>query len=70
MHQLYGQVRQVDHQNGFFQLQTQQALYTIVLPPNPGNATMQYFHNLREGQTVTVEGTLTGATRVDLYRFI
>lgn len=70
MHQLYGQVRQVDHQNGFFQLQTQQALYTVVLPPNPGNATMQYFHGLRAGQNVTIEGTMSGTTRVDLYRFI
>jgi hypothetical protein len=68
--QFYGQVDSIDHQNGIFQIRTQQGTFTIVLPPGAGDATIQYFHSLRVGQSVTLEGTMSGPTRVDLHRFI
>jgi hypothetical protein len=70
MAQLSGRVGQIDHNRGTFQVQTQQGTYTVSLPYNPGNATTDYFHRLRTGDTVRLEGTVVGSGRVELYRFI
>ena len=70
MQQLYGRVGQIDHNRGMFQLQTQQGTVVVSLPYNPGNATTDYFHRLRTGDTVRLEGTHTGNGRVELYRFM
>jgi hypothetical protein len=70
MSQLSGRVGQIDHNRGTFQVQTQQGTYTVTLPYNPGNATTDYFHRLRTGDSVRLEGTVTGNGRVELYRFI
>jgi hypothetical protein len=70
MAQLSGRVGQVDHNRGTFQVQTQQGTYTVTLPYNPGNATTDYFHRLRTGDTVRLEGTVVGNGRIELYRFI
>jgi hypothetical protein len=64
-----GRVAQIDHQRGFFELRTQTATYTVVLPANVGSATLDYFHRLQIGQTVSLAGTMTGA-RIDLSHFI
>ena len=68
--QMSGRVGRIDHQRGFFELQTQQGTYTVVLPANPGPATTDYFRRLRAGASVTLEGTFNGTDRIDLYRFI
>ena len=70
MQQIYGRVGQIDHNRGMFQLQTQQGTFVVTLPYNPGNATTDYFHRLRTGDTVRMEGTVTGQGRIELYRFI
>ncbi len=70
MQQLVGRVGQIDHNRGTFQLQTQQGTVVVTLPYNPGNATTDYFHRLRTGDNVRLEGTFTGSGRVELYRFI
>jgi hypothetical protein len=70
MQQLVGRVGQIDHNRGVFQLQTQQGTVVVSLPYNPGNATTDYFHRLRTGDNVRLEGTFTGNGRVELYRFI
>lgn len=70
LQQMYGTVGQIDRQNGFFQLQTQQGNYTVVIPSNAGAANVDRFNSLRTGQNVSIEGTVTGSTRIDLYRFI
>lgn len=70
MQQLYGRVGQIDHNRGMFQVQTQQGTFVVSLPYNPGNATSDYFNRLRTGDTVRLEGTVTGNGRMELYRFI
>ncbi|MBW3569960.1 MAG: hypothetical protein KY467_02525 [Gemmatimonadetes bacterium] len=70
LQQMAGRVGQIDHNRGTFQLQTQQGTFVVSLPYNPGNATTDYFHRLRTGQTVRLEGTFMGNGRVELYRFI
>lgn len=70
LRQISGRVAQVDHQRAFFELQTQQGTYTVLMPANAGPATRDYFSRLRTGDNVVIEGTLTGSGRIDLYRFI
>ncbi|HEX6372369.1 MAG TPA: hypothetical protein VF006_25845 [Longimicrobium sp.] len=70
MQQVSGRVGQIDHTRGTFQLQTQQGTFVVSLPYNPGNATTDYFNRLRTGDTVRLEGTVTGQGRLELYRFI
>jgi hypothetical protein len=70
LRQIAGRVGRVDQQRGMFEMQTQQGTFTVVLPPNPGAATMDYFRRLRSGLNVTIEGTMTGRGRIDLYRFV
>lgn len=67
--QIAGRVGQIDHQRGFFDLQTQQATYTVFLPANAGQANIDYFHRLQTGQSVTIEATASGGNRLELYRF-
>jgi hypothetical protein len=70
LRQFTGRVGQIDHQRNFFELQTQEGTYTVVLPSSPGAATTDYFHRLRTGASVSVEGALTGTDRIDLHRFL
>lgn len=68
--QMSGRVGVVDHQRGFFDLQTQQGTYTVFVPSSAGAANTEYFHRLQTGSSVTVEGTLTDTSRLNLHRFI
>ena len=68
--EFYGTVGRIDHNQGWFELRTQNGTATVTLPYGAGNATTDYFHRLRTGQTVRVEGTHLGNGRVELYRFI
>lgn len=68
--QLSGQVGQIDHQRNTFELRTQQGVYTVILPENPGAGMLDYFHRLRTGSNVSVEGTARGADGLTLRRFV
>jgi hypothetical protein len=70
LRQLSGQVGQIDHQSGAFEFVTQLGTYTVVVPSNASSTTMNRFHGLQSGSQVTVEGRITGTTRIDLTRFI
>jgi hypothetical protein len=65
-----GRVGQIDQQRGMFELQSQQGSFTVVIPANAGRATIDHFRRLRPGTNVALEGTLTTAARIDLYRFL
>ncbi|HEX6132365.1 MAG TPA: hypothetical protein VFZ24_00195 [Longimicrobiales bacterium] len=68
--QLSGTVSQIDHNRGTFVLLTQGGSVTVTLPYNPPQATLNYFHSLRNGNTVRLEATQTGTARVELHRFL
>lgn len=68
--QFQGRVGSVDHDRGWFVLQTQSGNVTVSLPYNPPQATLDYFHRLRTGDTVRLEATPIGSGRVEIYRFL
>ncbi|HEX2190005.1 MAG TPA: hypothetical protein VHG51_13955 [Longimicrobiaceae bacterium] len=69
--ELTGRVGQIDHQRGWFQLQTAYGgTVTVTLPYNPGSTTLSRFNRLRSGDTVRLQGTPVGNGRVELYRFV
>lgn len=71
LQQLTGRVGQIDHQRGWFQLQTQyNGTVTVTLPYNPSSATETRFNRLRSGDSVRIEGADIGSGRVELYRFL
>lgn len=71
LQQLAGQVRQIDHNRGVFELQTQNGGTVVVsMPYNAPQAAVQYFNRLRVGDTVRLEGRAAGSGRVELYRFL
>jgi hypothetical protein len=63
-------VGQIDQQRGLFELQSQQGSFTSVIPANAGRATIDHFRRVRPRTNVALEGTLTTATRIDLYPFL
>lgn len=67
---LQGRVGQIDQSQGAFQLQTQQGTTVVVtLPYNPPSQMLDRFRRLRQGEQVSIEGTVLSQTRVELYRF-
>lgn len=68
--QLSGRVGQIDHQRRSFELQTQQGIFTVFLPENAGAGTVEYYQRLSTGNSVSVEGTRTGADGLVLRRFL
>lgn len=66
---LEGQVGQIDHNQGAFQLRTQGRTVVVTLPYNPPSQTLDRFHRLRQGEYVTIEGTWIAQNRVELSRF-
>lgn len=68
--QLSGTVYQIDHNAGTFVLATQSGNVTVTLPYNPPQATLNYFHALRNGSTVRLEARAISNTRVEIYRFL
>ena len=65
-----GRIVQIDHNRGYFDLQTQQGTVTVFLPADAGPANVEYFRRLRTGSSVTVEGYLASGNRLELYRFL
>jgi hypothetical protein len=70
LQQVDGRVGQIDQSRGFFELQTQHGTYTVVMPSNATGATVDAFRRLRSGQSVRIEGTVQGTSRIDLLRFL
>ena len=68
--QLSGTISQINQNNGTFVLQTQNGNVTVALPYNPPTATVNYFRQLRNGNTVKLEATQVGTSRVEIYRFL
>ena len=58
--QFTGRVGQIDYERGLFILQTQNGNYTVSLPYNPPQATVDYFRRLRTGDNVRLEATSLG----------
>lgn len=70
LQQIYGQVGQIDRQNGFFELRTNQGNFTVVVSTSSNTPISNRFNSLRTGENVTIEGVYSGTTRIDLYRFL
>lgn len=71
LRQLDGQVGQIDHQRGMFELRTQYGGVLVVsLPYNPARATEDRFARLRSGDSVRIEGEVLSDGRVQLVRFL
>jgi hypothetical protein len=68
--QFAGQVGQIDHSRGIFELRMQAGTVTVTLPFNAPQATVQHFNSLRTGHTVRIEGQHLGDGRVELHRFL
>lgn len=64
-----GEVGQIDHNQGAFQLRTRGATVIVTLPYNPPRQTIDRFHRLRQGEYISIEGTYLGQNRVELSRF-
>ena len=69
MQQLSGRVGQVNGQAGLFELQTASGTITVSLPANATAQTVNRFRTLRQGESVTLEGSWVSAGMVELYRF-
>lgn len=64
-----GQVGQIDHNQGAFQLRTQSVTLVVTLPYNAPSQTVDRFHRLRQGEHIAIEGTMLSQNRVELRRF-
>ena len=65
-----GTVRQIDHNNGVFTINTSnQGVLTVSMPFNPRSQDLNRFHDLRAGDYVRLYGTYLTSTRVELRQF-
>ena len=67
--QFEGTVRQVDYQNGWFTLDSNNARFTVTMPYNARTSDANTFRNLRNGQYVRLYGTYVNNSRVELRQF-
>lgn len=65
-----GQVSQIDHQNGWFDLSTQNGTVRVQMPYNSSSATVNEFNDLDRGNYVRLQGYVVGTNRLQLYRFL
>ncbi|MGH7447363.1 MAG: hypothetical protein ACREK1_05295 [Longimicrobiales bacterium] len=70
LRQYNGRISQIDHDRGLFTMQLQNGTITASLPYNAPQATVNYFHQLRVGDTIRIEATTIGTGRVEIYRFL
>ena len=66
---LEGNVQYVDYNRGLFSVNTNQGTVTVSLPYNVSATDANYFRNLRQGQYVRVEGTMTAQNQLQFQRF-
>ena len=64
-----GTVRQVDYQNGWFTVDTNNGRYTVSMPYNARTADVNTFRSLRNGQNVRFYGTYQNNSSVQLRQF-
>lgn len=65
-----GQVGQINHQQGWFELRPSYGgSYQVTMPYGATNATRDYFNRLRSGSSVRVEGQMVSQNRIELSRF-
>ena len=67
--QFEGTVRQVDYQNGWFTLDSNNSRFTVTMPYNPRTTDTNTFRNLRNGQYVRLYGVYVNNSRVELRQF-
>jgi hypothetical protein len=65
-----GRITSIDHNRGTLVLAVNGGSVTVSLPYNPPAATLNYFHSLRVGNDIRLEGTVIGTNRVEIYRFL
>lgn len=66
---LTGNVRQVDVNNGWFTVNTNNGTITVSMPYNPTRSDLTRFQNLRQGDYVSLYVTILNNSRVELVRF-
>jgi hypothetical protein len=66
---LQGYVRSIDHNSGYFTLETGGTILTVTLPYNTSRNDVNRFHNLRNGDHVRLYGVFVNNTRVELRQF-
>ena len=64
-----GTVRQVDYQNGWFTVDTNNGRYTISMPYNARTADVNTFNSLRNGQNVRFYGVYQSNNTIQLRQF-
>lgn len=64
-----GNVRQINYQQGWFTLDSNNGVITVTLPYNPNQTDLNKFQNLRVGQNVRLYGVYVNSTRVELRQF-
>jgi tRNA(Ile2) C34 agmatinyltransferase TiaS len=64
-----GNVRQIDYNQGWFTLNSNNGVITVTLPYNPSRTDLSKFQNLRVGDYVRLYGTYVNQSRVELRNF-
>ena len=67
--QFAGTVQQVNQANGWFTLNTNGALFTVLMPYNPASTDARRFQNLRAGDYVNIYGTFLNNSQIQLTQF-
>ncbi len=66
---IQGNVRQVNYQQGWFTVNSNNGVLTVTLPYNPNRNDLNRFQNLRSGDYVRLYGTYVNNSRVELRQF-
>ena len=66
---IQGNVRQIDYNQGWFTVNTNNGITTVTLPYNPNRTDLNKFQNLRIGDYVRLYGTYVNSSRVELRNF-
>ena len=66
---IQGNVRQINYQQGWFTMNSNNGVLTVTLPYNPNQRDLNTFNNLRVGQNVRLYGVYVNNSRVELRQF-
>lgn len=66
---IQGNVRQINYQQGWFTMNSNNGVLTVTLPYNPNQRDLNTFNNLRTGQNVRLYGVYVNNSRVELRQF-
>lgn len=67
--QAAGTVTRIEHERGWFDLDTNEGMVTVTLPYNPPDEVVREFHRLSRGSRTSVEGYLVANDRIELRSF-